>query len=150
MARDLLGARLVRREESADIVAVIVETEAYQGEEDLACHARAGRTPRTQIMYGPGGFAYVYFTYGAHWMLNVVTDAVDTPAAVLIRAIRPVEGQSAILRRRPLPPQKKGAAARPASSQPRAGPTARPSCAKRWASMGASTAQICAIRWATC
>jgi len=108
VARDLLGARIVRREGGVDAVATIVETEAYQGEEDLACHARAGRTSRTRIMYGPGGFAYVYFTYGAHWMLNAVTDAVDTPAAVLIRAVQPVAGLDAILRRRPLPHQSKG------------------------------------------
>ena len=100
VARDLLGATLVRVDDGEIISGIITETEAYQGEEDLACHARAGRTPRTAVMYGPAGIAYVYFTYGMHWMLNVVTDAVDTPAAVLIRAIRPIQGIDRIAQRR--------------------------------------------------
>lgn len=100
VARDLLGMRLVRLEEGCRISGVIVETEAYQGEDDLGCHARAGRTPRTQIMYGAPGHAYVYFTYGMHWMLNAVTDGMDVPAAVLIRAIVPIEGLDVIAKRR--------------------------------------------------
>jgi DNA-3-methyladenine glycosylase len=83
----------------------IVETEAYHGEMDLGCHARAGRTPRTQVMYGPPGYAYVYFTYGMHWMLNFVTQPEGFPAAVLIRAILPLEGRGVIAaRRNPQPP----------------------------------------------
>lgn len=99
-ARALLGMRLVRMLEGKRVSGRIIETEAYQGEEDQACHARAGRTRRTAIMYGPAGRAYIYFTYGMHWMLNVVCDAVDVPAAVLIRAVEPLEGLELIGARR--------------------------------------------------
>ena len=87
---------------SADglIAGWIVETEAYRGEDDLACHCRAGRTKRTAVMYGPPGHVYVYFTYGMHWLLNIVTEAEDFPAAVLIRAIQPSEGLEVISARR--------------------------------------------------
>lgn len=100
VARELLGARLVRILDGVELVGLITETEAYIGEEDLGCHARAGRTPRTQVMYGPPGHAYVYFTYGNHWMLNAVTEAEGFPAAVLIRAIQPIEGVEVISARR--------------------------------------------------
>jgi DNA-3-methyladenine glycosylase len=100
VARDLLGMQLVRIEEDGQIVGTILETEAYIGEEDLACHARAGLTPRTRVMFGPPGRAYVYFTYGMHWLLNFVTEAQGSPAAVLIRAIQPVEGLDLIATRR--------------------------------------------------
>lgn len=100
VARELLGTRLVRLEGYQRVGGLILETEAYRGEEDQACHARAGRTNRTQVMYGQPGHAYVYFTYGKHWMLNIVTEAEGYPAAVLIRAILPVEGTSLIASRR--------------------------------------------------
>jgi len=100
VARDLIGARLVRMLEGMKLVGLIVEAEAYISEKDLACHAKAGRTPRTQVMFGPPGHAYVYFTYGNHWMLNVVTEREGYPAAVLIRAIQPVEGIEVMSKRR--------------------------------------------------
>ncbi len=100
VARQLLGARLVRILDGKRLVGIILETEAYIGEEDQACHARAGRTKRTEVMYGPPGFAYVYFTYGNHWMLNVVADQEGSPAAILIRAIEPLTGRQVMLERR--------------------------------------------------
>lgn len=101
VARDLLGCRLVRQLDGARMAGLIIETEAYQGEEDLGCHAVAGRTPRTAVMYGPPGHAYVYFTYGIHWLFNAVTDHEGTPAAVLIRAIYPIEGTELMALNRP-------------------------------------------------
>jgi DNA-3-methyladenine glycosylase len=100
VARGLLGRRLVRLDEGQRLAGLIIETEAYRGESDLGCHAKAGLTPRTQVMYGPPGHAYVYFTYGMHWMLNFVTEPQGFPAAVLIRAIFPTEGIPVIAARR--------------------------------------------------
>lgn len=100
VARDLIGKMLVRREGKNRISGVIIETEAYRGEEDLACHCRAGRTPRTEIMYGPAGRAYVYLIYGMYWLLNIVTEGDGNPGAVLIRAIEPLEGLETIAERR--------------------------------------------------
>ena len=100
VAHDLLGMRLVRLLDGVRLSGIILETEAYIGETDLACHAKAGRTPRTRIMYGPPGHAYVYFTYGMHWMLNAVTEREGFPAAVLIRAIQPIEGAEIMSKRR--------------------------------------------------
>lgn len=101
VARDLLGARLVRVIQGARLSGYIVEVEAYDGESDLACHARAGLTNRTRVMYGKAGRAYIYFVYGMHWMLNCVTGPEGHPAAVLIRAVLPDEGQEMIAQRRP-------------------------------------------------
>ncbi len=100
VARELLGTRLVRMHNGVRLAGIIIETEAYIGESDLACHAKAGRTARTAIMYGLPGHAYVYFTYGMHWLLNAVTETENSPAAVLIRAIQPVEGIEIISARR--------------------------------------------------
>ena len=92
VARELLGTRLVRILNGVKLVGLISETEAYFGFDDLASHAKAGRTIRTDPMFGKPGHAYVYFTYGNHWMLNAVTEKEGFPAAVLIRAIQPIEG----------------------------------------------------------
>ncbi len=99
-ARQLLGARLCRLIDGELLIGQITETEAYVGEEDKACHAKAGLTERTKIMYGKAGMAYVYFTYGMHWMLNVVTEEAGFPAAVLIRSIKIENGFESIQSRR--------------------------------------------------
>ncbi len=100
VARELIGARLVRILDGTKLVGLITETEAYISQKDLACHAKAGLTPRTKVMFGEPGHAYVYFTYGNHWMLNVVTEKEGFPAAVLIRAIQPIEGVEVMSARR--------------------------------------------------
>ncbi|MCC6259917.1 MAG: DNA-3-methyladenine glycosylase [Anaerolineales bacterium] len=100
VARELLGAKLIHISNGKKLVGAIVETEAYIGEDDLACHAKARRTKRTDPMYGEAGHAYIYFTYGNHWMLNAVTEKENYPAAVLIRAIAPLEGVDLMMERR--------------------------------------------------
>lgn len=101
VARALLGKRLVRVENGYRLAGIILETEAYQGEEDLACHAHVGRTPRNTLMYGAPGRAYIYFTYGMHWCFNVVCMPESCPAAVLIRAVQPIEGIDCMAAHRP-------------------------------------------------
>jgi DNA-3-methyladenine glycosylase len=100
VAHDLLGARLIRVVEKVRLSAIITETEAYVGMDDLGCHAHVGKTRRNGVMFGPPGHAYVYFTYGVHWMLNAVAGRDGFPAAVLIRAIVPVEGVEVMSSRR--------------------------------------------------
>lgn len=103
VAADLLGCRVLSLVDGVRTVGEIVETEAYVGPHDEASHAheRIGRTSRNAAMFGPPGIAYVYRIYGLHWCLNVVTDAVEHPAAVLIRALRPLDGLEAARARRP-------------------------------------------------
>ena len=96
VARKLLGQHLVREFEGQRLSGLIVETEGYVGPEDTANHASKGRTARTEVMFGPPGRTYVYLVYGMHYMLNLVTEAEDFPAAVLIRALQPVEGLAAM------------------------------------------------------
>ena len=99
-AFDLMGRRLVRVCRGRRLAGRVVEVEAYIGEADTACHAHRGRTPRNGVMFGPPGHAYVYFTYGMHHMLNVVTEPDGFPAAILVRALDPEEGTESMRRRR--------------------------------------------------
>ncbi len=91
VAPDLLGCILKVQGEDGIRQARIVETEAYLGEHDLACHAAKGRTPRTESLYGPAGTAYVYLVYGLHLLFNVVVAKEGDPQAVLIRAVEPLD-----------------------------------------------------------
>lgn len=92
VARQLLGAVLVRRWPDRTVACRIVETEAYTGREDQASHGRNHPTPRSLPLYGPPGLSYVYRSRGIHWMFNVVCEPVDHPAAVLIRGVEPLGG----------------------------------------------------------
>jgi DNA-3-methyladenine glycosylase len=94
VGRDLIGKYLMRRIDGQTIALQITETESYEGLDDMASHAyrKKGKTARNAVMFGPPGTIYVYFTYGMHWMLNIVCGPVDHPAAVLIRGVEGVIG----------------------------------------------------------
>ena len=100
VARELIGQKLVRQFNDVIVSGMIVEVEAYIGQNDSACHASKGKTPRNIVMFGPAGIAYVYLVYGMHYMLNIVTESIDSPCAVLLRAIKPIDGQDQMERLR--------------------------------------------------
>lgn len=110
VARDLIGKVLVHETASGVTAGAIVECEAYIGEDDPACHAAPGPTPRNAPLYGPPGVAYVYLNYGLHDMMNAVTEAEGSPAAVLVRALDPLEGLPLMRKRRSRAPWRKGKA----------------------------------------
>jgi len=92
VAPALIGCKLIRKIKNNLITYTITETEAYKGEDDLACHASKGRTKRTEIMYNAGGCYYIYLIYGMYWMLNIVTGNINQPQAVLVRGINNYNG----------------------------------------------------------
>ena len=101
VASDCIGKMLVRDTSAGLVVGRVVEVEAYRGPEDRAAHSFGGRrTRRTEVMFGPAGYSYVFFLYGMHWNFNLVTGATDEPCAVLVRGVEPVEGLELMAERR--------------------------------------------------
>jgi DNA-3-methyladenine glycosylase len=100
VAKELLGKVLVHRTAGGVASGMIVEAEAYIGEDDPACHAAPGPTRRNEPLYGPPGIAYVYLNYGIHYLVNAVTQSEGDPAAVLIRALEPIDGIPLMMKRR--------------------------------------------------
>ncbi len=116
VARSLLGKLLVRSSpEEGEVRGRITEVEAYHGSADLACHASRGRTPRTAVMFAPGGVWYVYLCYGMHELLNLVTGPADHPAAVLIRGLDSVKGPGRLTRQLGIDRRLNGLPAAPSS-----------------------------------
>jgi len=100
VAKDLLGKILVKRSGTETSSGIIIETEAYYGIGDPASHAFRGMTPRSRLMFGEAGIAYVYLCYGMYWLLNTVTEEEGIPGAVLIRGLKPLEGIESMKKRR--------------------------------------------------
>lgn len=101
VARELLGKRLVHMVDGEPLIVEITETEAYAGVNDKACHAYGGRrTARTEVLYQPGGYSYIYLIYGMYYLFNVVVEPKDSPCAALIRGARVVEGHDSVALRR--------------------------------------------------
>jgi len=144
VARDLLGQRLVVIDRGRRLSGWIVEAEAYIGSEDLGCHARVGRTERNRSMWGDAGHAYVYFTYGMHWCLNIVTERAGRPAAVLLRALAPAEGLPTMLRRRGPAARRRSADGSQARDRvPPAGTVLPPSALRHAAGFTDGPAKLC-------
>jgi len=100
VAKELLGKILVRKVNGKKVSGMIVETEAYRGDKDAGSHAYKKITPRNKIMFGPPGYSYVYFCYGNHYLLNIVTEGKGSPGAVLIRALEPLSNLKEMIKRR--------------------------------------------------
>ncbi len=115
VARDLVGKIVVRSLASTTLSLSITETEAYEGEHDLACHSSKGRTARTEVMFGPAGRFYIYRIYGLHWMLNIVTGEVNDAAAVLVRGVDGVSGPGRVAAALNIDSSLNGMSAAPAS-----------------------------------
>lgn len=98
VAENLPGMDIVIKNGDQETRYMITETEAYRGTDDKACHASKGRTPRTEVMFGEGGHLYIYFVYGMHWMMNIVTGKPDDPQAVLIRGAGEFSGPGRVTR----------------------------------------------------
>lgn len=99
-APDLIGKIIARKLDNGEIIRLrITETEAYRGEEDTACHASKGRTPRTELLYGEAGIIYVYLCYGIHWLMNVITGEEGFPQGVLFRSCEDFNGPAKLTKK---------------------------------------------------